>query len=657
MLDLGDGPYTAEEMRAWSGDRTVRASVIRELLLSNRLPVDPKGIRLRGVRIWGNLDLQAGTTRCPLSLYHCYCDTQIPLDLSGATAMSISFTDCLLPGLEGRQLRVQNLELGGSTLSGALRLEDATIAGVLNCQATRLAAPDTQYALNADRLRSGAVLLSGGFCADGPVSMVGATISGALSCSGARLSRADDAGYAFWADRIQLSENAQFDRGFAADGAVSLRNAEIGGRLLARQCDLRGRDYQGCSLVLDGTRVGDVYLQDMRAGGSIRLVGAVVKGILVCEGARMQSPDRSRSALVADKIRVSGDVYLDRLRAAGTVRFPGAAIEGSLSCSEAQVGASNVSLVADKATIAADLFLDDGFTVGGAISLISARIGDSLRIAGATLADIGVALNATGLRVGGALQWAPTKAVDGEVNLEGAEVGQLEDDWSGDRGTANGFWPRDELLRLKGFTYAAIGGPHPATVPERLSWIRSQYGEDRSVPYSIQPYDQLAAAYRAVGQDADERAVAIARRRDLRVYGDLSASRWIANWLFDKTVRYGYQNWRAAFAMVVGYLSVVLTSVVAQHLNLVEPVGSIAGLHPVPSAMHCIANYPCFYPAGYAFDVVFPLVNVHQAEFWGINGAAPGGWALITITWIMTALGWVGATFLVAGLTSLAGRR
>jgi hypothetical protein len=92
-----------------------------------------------------------------------------------------------------------------------------------------------------------------------------------------------------------------------------------------------------------------------------------------------------------------------------------------------------------------------------------------------------------------------------------------------------------------------------------------------------------------------------------------------------------------------------------KHVHLVEPVDSIAGLHPVPSALHCVASYPCFYPAGYAFDVVFPLVNVRQAEFWSINGAAAGGWALVAITWIMTILGWVGATFLVAGLTSLAG--
>jgi hypothetical protein len=92
-------------------------------------------------------------------------------------------------------------------------------------------------------------------------------------------------------------------------------------------------------------------------------------------------------------------------------------------------------------------------------------------------------------------------------------------------------------------------------------------------------------------------------------------------------------------------------AVVAQHLGIMVPVGDVEGLHLVPSATACTAAYPCFYPAGYAVDTVIPIINVHQAQYWGPDGNAP--WAWVTGTWIATALGWALSTLLVAGCTGL----
>lgn len=64
-------------------------------------------------------------------------------------------------------------------------------------------------------------------------------------------------------------------------------------------------------------------------------------------------------------------------------------------------------------------------------------------------------------------------------------------------------------------------------------------------------------------------------------------------------------------------------------------------------------KYPCFYPAGYAIDVVIPLINVRQADNWRPNADAPWGWSLVAGTWVATGLGWALSTLAVAGYTGL----
>ena len=60
------------------------------------------------------------------------------------------------------------------------------------------------------------------------------------------------------------------------------------------------------------------------------------------------------------------------------------------------------------------------------------------------------------------------------------------------------------------------------------------------------------------------------------------------------------------------------------HLYVIVPVGSTQGLTSAVREGYAPSSYPCFYPAGYAIDTVIPIVNVHQAEYWG-STAAPHG--------------------------------
>jgi hypothetical protein len=479
LVHCGEGRFELADVKACGKERTVRAAVLRHLLITNEWPLDAKGVRLRGVRISGHLDLQAATLRCPLLLDSCYLDADELACFDGATASDVTLTGCQLAGLTGDMLTAKKLDLSSSTLTGPLVLLNADIAGQLVCSGARLTGRDENgNALQADGIKVGGdVFLDGGFTAAGAVRLPGADIGLQLSCRGARLTGRDDNGKTLQADRIKVGGDVLLDRGFTAAGAVRLPGADIGGQLVCSGARLRGRDENGNALYGERMKVGGgVFLDEgFTAAGAVCLLSADIPGQLSCRDARLTGrPDKYGNALHGDGIKVAGDVLLD-----------------------------------------------GKFTAAGTISLAPARAGT--------------------------LRWAPAKQISERVDLRGATVGELSDDWGGKR--ANGHWPVGGLLSLDGFTYGRFGGDRQDTVKQRLEWIRSQYQGGQPAAFATQPYEQLAAVYRQVGQDDQAREVAIARRADLREYGNLNQYRWLGNWFLDWTIKYGYQTWRAAIGL------------------------------------------------------------------------------------------------------------
>jgi hypothetical protein len=557
LLDCseGEGPFELAEMRAWGRERVVRAAVLRYLLIGNKWQVDAKGVRLRGLRISGDLDLEGVTLHWPLSLDNCYLDSGKPICLDHATAQRLTLTGCLLPGLSGVMLRAREVSLSDSTLSGALVMRDADITGELDCR--------------------------------------GATLT--------------------------------------------------------------GQDSGGDSLNARGIKVrSSLLLNRLTTAGAVRLASADITGQLNCTGATLTGQDSYGIALHAERIKVAGSVYLRNGFTAAAVRLRGAEITGQLSCSDAKLAGqdrSGTALSAESMTIGDHVFLDRGFTAAGTVQLSATRVGGSVALGPASLADDGKALDMRDAQITGNLRWKPDEQVVGKVDLQGSAVGQLEDYWS--IGTPNGFWPVGGQLRLDGFTYGRFSGEHQATVEQRLEWIRSQYQGDNPAAFATQPYEQLASVYRRAGQDSHARKVAIARRADVRKYGNLNWYRRLGNWFLDWSIKYGYQSWRAGVGLITVFLIFWGLSFLAQHHHLIVPVGDIPELHFVPSATRCIRGYPCFYPFGYAVDTVIPIINVHQADMWGPDGSSSWGWVFAVATWIATGLGWALATLLVAGYTGL----
>jgi hypothetical protein len=553
LVDRGEGPFDEGEMLGRGKEETIRAAVLRHLLITDEWPVDVKGIWLRGVPIAGHLDLEAATLRCPLALQSCYLDAEEAVNLSGATALFISLERCHLVGISGEMLTVKQLDLSGTTFSGAVSLLDAHIAGQLFCRDVTLNGRDENgNALYADAMKAGDVFLNGRFTADtAAVRLAGADITGQLNCQGAHLNGTDSHGNALVADRLNVGSG--------------------------------------------------VFLCEMfTAVGAVRLVGADITGQLNCGGAHLNGTDSHGNALVANGMRVSDDVFIDR-----------------------------------------------GFTAAGNLSLVAARFGGSVVFKPTALAGEGqIALDMARAQIAGAMWWAPAAQVSGCVTMEGASLGELADDWAGGRASANGYWPSAGLLRLNGFTYDRLGGDHQPSVEQRLGWVRSQYRPEptmlrtdgitapsATVPppaevaagssgsFAPEPYEQLAKVYRHAGKDREARKVAIAGRVDERRYGDLDWYRKAGNWFFDKTIKFGYQTRRAALGLAMVFVAFLVMSLFAQHHHAIVPVNDlVVGVHPVPVATRCAPGYPCFYPLGYTADVVIPVINVHQADFWGLNG-------------------------------------
>jgi hypothetical protein len=152
--------------------QVIDATVLADVLLGLRnatTDTHPRGVRLRGVVVHGDLDLAKGSLVLPFSAEHCTFEGRVLLD--DASVSSLTIDRCRLDGLSADSLEVaRSLSLQGSRVDGELRLSGADIAGQLDCSGSRIAGPDA--ALTAFLLSVGhGVLLADGFHCEGPATL------------------------------------------------------------------------------------------------------------------------------------------------------------------------------------------------------------------------------------------------------------------------------------------------------------------------------------------------------------------------------------------------------------------------------------------------------------------------------------------------------
>jgi hypothetical protein len=105
----------------------------------------------------------------------------------------------------------------------------------------------------------------------------------------------------------------------------------------------------------------------------------------------------------------------------------------------------------------------------------------------------------------------------------------------------------------------------------------------------------------------------------------------------------------------LGVVALVVVGFVLFSTNPAVLVPSRPGLG-IDGASACTADYPCFQPLVYSADVVLPIVDLRQQEFWIPDASKPWGWAYLTYLWLSILAGWALATALVAGLTGIVRR-
>ncbi len=643
----------------WGPGRTVRASVIAALLLGDDAPVAHRipALRVSGVRVSGRLELAYSTVRHSARFSHCYFEQEPSLYWARCT--QLNFRGSYLPGLSCSNAQIEgHLRLEQCVMTGPLRLRGAHIVGGLMLTGAQLTGP-RGVALYGERLHVGRDLSAGdGFTAAGEVRLLNATVEGTTYLDGARITCRRKA--ALVLDSM-VAEGGLYCRGARIVGQVSARHARFTGPVIlsgSRLSNPGERALRATRLTADGGMHLDY---GFTAEGAIRLTRSRVGRQLSFDKAVLIHPEGE--ALQAEDLVVDGTLTCKGLGARGTLYLSQAHITGSANFSGATLSAPHgVALHAHGMTVDGTLACEGGFHAEGKIDLRDARIGKGLDMTGAHVSNPGgVALDASGVAVGGGMSCDRGFTAEGETVLVGARIGRHLH-FSGAKLSAPGaraLWawqlearevflrPRAPIegivdlrharigvlrddpetwspLRQDGLSYEALDPGLPAA--RRLPWLSAD--PDGYLP---QPYEQLAATYRRLGNDTDARTVLLAKHRRRRLTLPLYARFW--GFLQDWTVGYGYRPARAGFWLMA--LLLLGTAAFAMH----EPPRVEAG------------KGPAFNAAMYTLDLLLPLIDFGQEKaFQPAGGGQWGAYGLIVAGWIL-------ATTIAAGITRALSRQ
>ena len=306
----------------------VRAAVVRELLLGRCGGVDPRGVRIRGARIVGALDLEHVTAVARLVLIECVLDrvnlsrTVLPqLVLTGSRAAAINADGIQVDG----DLLLSQTRISGTGAMGALCLPNARITGILDLQEAEVS-NDSGPALHATSLHADGVILRQarmtGTGDRGTIRMSDAHVRGVLNMDGAQVR--NHSGPALHADRLRV-DSLLFLRevrltGHGDRGTARLQGARVGGAVNLQSAELRndsGAALDAADLEVGGTlclermrvsgtgKSGAICLASARLGDSLYLVDTTVD-------------NESGPALHADSLHTEDTIVLLETRLSGT---------------------------------------------------------------------------------------------------------------------------------------------------------------------------------------------------------------------------------------------------------------------------------------------------------------------------------------------------
>ncbi|GAB2850531.1 hypothetical protein [Lentzea nigeriaca] len=221
---------------------------IRRLLTEDQ---DPRGVRVTGSHITGELDLQDLVVKRPLVLRD--CTTEQPVLLSRAHFSQLDLRGLVAPSIQAHGLTVDH---------------------DLHLSAARLSAAES---VDARQMRiGGSVYLDDGFRAAGSVMLSSSRVAGVVSCRGARIDSTLHLVDVHVGDVIFLSHGCQVTSD-GAHAAVRMRGAQVDGQIV-----LRGGRFTspGVAVDLRHVKVGkDLLMPFAGIEGQVQLEGLVYEGL------------------------------------------------------------------------------------------------------------------------------------------------------------------------------------------------------------------------------------------------------------------------------------------------------------------------------------------------------------------------------------------
>lgn len=583
--------------------RTVRAGFLRMLLMgvNEGWPVQLTGVRIKGARIEGQLDLSdcagAGGAGLPaLALEGCEIESLI--HIANARFARLSLSHSRLAQVNGRGVVIDGpLSFAGvkpfaegDAAEAWLCFRNAAIAGDCSGRGARLvmgaSAPEgvrafTPLDLEGARISGNLYLDKGGkdvqFYAKGSVRLSQSRIGGSVYLMGELgAHHGDKRRHALSAQKIEVGGDFSARASFKLrEGRVNLRGAQIGKNLNLLEAEIAGGD----GIDAGNARIrGSLLLQGAIVKGPVNLTGARVDGDAGFGGGRFIHP--GQWAIRAAKLHTGGDVSfkLDGPTPHGRKTV----IEGGLSLEGAEIGGG----------------------LGWENLALRGPSPDGAQGALFTFADASVrgAIDAR------AIEAQP----DARIDASGARAGALNDDVEAGWG-ANG-----SALDLEGFDYARLESDAPWR--KRLAWLK----RTQAKAFSPQPYTHLAHVYARAGRREDGRRILLAQH-DLRTrQGAPGPIAWVFSSLYGLIAGYGLAPVRVLRALVL-FVALGVAGVLSMNAQ---------GALVTPEGRACNGAVE---PALYALDVALPFIDLGQESRCAPGRAAradlPTGMALGESDW------------------------
>ncbi|MFC9226599.1 membrane-associated oxidoreductase [Streptomyces hygroscopicus] len=337
-VDLREGPEDDPAAgAAWGPERTVRAEVLRALLVDGDSRAgEIAGLKLAGARITGQLDLRYGVVQHSIRLRSCYF-AEGPM-LYGAQLRALVLSDSVLPAFTAAALRVEGvLRMSRCRIAGPVRLAGSQIAGAVFLDGARLGGslddPDPSDVPN---------------CSDGPDGLDGP--------DGPNASDSPNA-----SDGPDCSDESHApdppDPAALQEPALELNQVSVG---------------------------NDIAATGLVCHGQVRLNGSIVTGEVNLNDAVLHHP--GHDALHAETLSVGTDLRAMRLRAHGRVNVSGARIPRHLNLAHARLRNSGGQALRASSCVIGELWLREAAPIEGVVNLRGSQV-DLLHIAPETWPD------------------------------------------------------------------------------------------------------------------------------------------------------------------------------------------------------------------------------------------------------------------------------